>query len=56
MNKNKKIGYFPADVIETITQINLLKTAGYSLSKIAQKERMQLREKCHYSGGENHEN
>jgi class 3 adenylate cyclase/DNA-binding transcriptional MerR regulator len=39
MIKTRKIGYFPADVVETIAQINQLKNAGYSLSKIAQKDK-----------------
>jgi len=39
MIKTRKIGYFPADVVETIAQINQLKKAGYSLSKIAQKDK-----------------
>ena len=39
MIKTRKIGYFPADVVETIAHINQLKSAGYSLSRIAQKDK-----------------
>ena len=44
MIKTRKIGYFPADVVETIAQINQLKIAGYSLSKIAQKDKQTKEE------------
>jgi class 3 adenylate cyclase/DNA-binding transcriptional MerR regulator len=39
MIKTKKIGYFPAEVLETIARINQLKNAGYSLSRIARNEK-----------------